>query len=218
MAVRANLRLALAKGRFDVVHGFEPGLPSLSYLALTLDACAHRRDVLLRGPAHVSRETLATRPAPNPGRRAPRDVRETAEAAADRFDGEYGIVPIGVDLATFKPATKRDVIAVELEAAGRATTRALLRLLRELPDWEATLLHTKPLGVRPAIPRSVRERVHVRSARTSAQRADALAPAAIFVSAPGGEERLALEAAACEAARVSGSSDRCRCRCRAARP
>ena len=35
VAVRANLRLALTKGRFDVVHGFEPGLPSLSYLALT---------------------------------------------------------------------------------------------------------------------------------------------------------------------------------------
>src|SRR5437016_14521517 len=31
---RANLALALAAGGFDVVHGFEPGLPSLSYLAL----------------------------------------------------------------------------------------------------------------------------------------------------------------------------------------
>src|SRR5437870_10378608 len=34
VGVRANLSLALAQGRFDVVHGFEPGLPSLSYLAL----------------------------------------------------------------------------------------------------------------------------------------------------------------------------------------
>src|SRR5205807_8430296 len=34
VGVRANLSLALALGRFDVVHGFEPGLPSLSYLAL----------------------------------------------------------------------------------------------------------------------------------------------------------------------------------------
>src|SRR5207237_360182 len=31
---RANLALALARGDYDVVHGFEPGLPSLSYLAL----------------------------------------------------------------------------------------------------------------------------------------------------------------------------------------
>ncbi|HSI96749.1 MAG TPA: glycosyltransferase family 4 protein, partial [Gaiellaceae bacterium] len=35
VGVRANLRLALARGRYDVVHGFEPGVPSLSYLALT---------------------------------------------------------------------------------------------------------------------------------------------------------------------------------------
>jgi hypothetical protein len=34
VGVRANLALALVEGRFDVVHGFEPGLPSLSYLAL----------------------------------------------------------------------------------------------------------------------------------------------------------------------------------------
>src|SRR5204863_4026495 len=33
VGVRANLSLALALGRFDIVHGFEPGLPSLSYLA-----------------------------------------------------------------------------------------------------------------------------------------------------------------------------------------
>jgi hypothetical protein len=47
--------------------------------------------------------------------------------------------------------------------------------------------------------------VHVRSARTAAQRAEALAPAAIFVAAPGGEVRLALEASACEAAIVDGA-------------
>src|ERR1700704_5266823 len=34
VGVRANLALALAQGQYDVVHGFEPGLPSLSYLAL----------------------------------------------------------------------------------------------------------------------------------------------------------------------------------------
>src|SRR5882724_7812331 len=34
VGVQANLALALQQGRFDVVHGFEPGLPSLSYLAL----------------------------------------------------------------------------------------------------------------------------------------------------------------------------------------
>src|SRR5205823_8470234 len=34
VGVRANLALALSRGRFDIVHGFEPALPSLSYLAL----------------------------------------------------------------------------------------------------------------------------------------------------------------------------------------
>jgi len=34
VGVHANLALALAQGRYDVVHGFEPGLPSISYLAL----------------------------------------------------------------------------------------------------------------------------------------------------------------------------------------
>src|SRR5439155_5905443 len=34
VGVRANLTLALANGRYDVVHGFEPALPSLPYLAL----------------------------------------------------------------------------------------------------------------------------------------------------------------------------------------
>src|SRR5262249_6422705 len=34
VGVRANLSLALSAGDFDVVHGFEPGLPSLSYVAL----------------------------------------------------------------------------------------------------------------------------------------------------------------------------------------
>src|SRR3954452_11002000 len=34
VGVRANLSLALARGAYDVVHGSEPGLPSLSYLAL----------------------------------------------------------------------------------------------------------------------------------------------------------------------------------------
>ncbi len=207
VAVRANLRLALTKGRFDVVHGFEPGLPSLSYLALTstdaLTAATFFSVDRLGYPARRSRRDrlrarvdalLATSP-------------ETAEAASERFEGEYRVIPLGVDLATFAPATKRNVIVAELEVAGRPTTRALLRLLEELPDWEATLLHTKPLGFRPAIPRAVRGRVRVKAVRTPQQRADVLGPAAIFVPAPGGEQRLALEAAACGAAIADGHDE-----------
>jgi hypothetical protein len=206
VAVRANLRLALAKGRFDVVHGFEPGLPSLSYLALdsthALTAATFFSVDRLGYPARRSRRDRL---------RARVDAllatsQETAEAASDRFEGEYTIVPLGLDLGAFTPTPKRDVIAIELEVAGRATTRALLRLLAELPGWEATLMHTKPLGFRPAIARSVRGRVRVRAARTLQQRLDALGPAAIFVPAPGGEDRLALEAAASGAA-VAGGHD-----------
>ena len=204
VAVRANLRLALARGRFDVVHGFEPGLPSLSYLALTsthaLTAATFFTPERLGYPARRSRRDrlrirldalLAT-------------SEETARAAADRFEGDYRLVPLGVDTTLFGPGRKRQVIAVELEVAGRAVTRAVARLLRDLPGWELTLLHTKPLGFRPAIPRSVRRRVHVRSVRRTEPRAAALAEAAIFVPAPAGEERLALEAAACGAARADG--------------
>jgi len=204
VAVRANLRLALTHGRFDVVHGFEPGLPSLSYLALT---STHA----LTSATFFSVDRLGY-----PARRSRRDrlrarvdallatSDETAAAAAERFEGDYSVIPLGVDLERFRPAAKRDVIAIELEVAGRATTRALLRLLEDAHGWEATLLHTKPLGFRPAIPRRLRSRVHVRATRTRTQRAEALAPTTIFVAAPGGEERLALEAAACEVAIVDG--------------
>jgi hypothetical protein len=114
---------------------------------------------------------------------------------------------MGVDLEAFTPAPKRQLVVMELEVAGRTTTRALLHLLEEMPDWEATLVHTKPLGFRPVVPRRLRTRTSVRSARTSVQRAHALAPASIFVSSPGGEERLALEAAASGAVVVEGDVD-----------
>ena len=208
VAVRANLRLALTKGRFDVVHGFEPGLPSLSYLALTSTNA-------LTAATFFSVDRLVY-----PARRSRRDrlrarvdallatSQVTAGAASERFEGEYQLVPLGVDIETFHAGVKQDVIALELEPSGRSTTRALLRLLNDLPGWEAVLLHTKPLGFRPAVPRAVRGRVRVRAVRSTQQRIDALSGASIFAAAPGGEERLALEAAASGAAIVgAGSAD-----------
>ena len=200
VGVRANLALALRRGHYDVVHGFEPGLPSLSYLALT---ATHA----LTAATFFSPDRLGY-----PARRARRDrlrirldallatSEETAAAAAARFDGDYRLVPLGVDTKLFRPGRKRRMIALELEPAGRAVTRAVARVLRDLPGWELHLLHTKPLGFRPAIPRSVRSRVRVRSVRRPEQRAATLAEAAIFVSAPGGEQLLTLEASACGAA------------------
>jgi glycosyltransferase involved in cell wall biosynthesis len=200
VGVRANLSLALSGGRYDVVHGVEPGLPSLSYLALTsahtLTAATFFSPDRLHYPARRSRRDrlgirvdalLAT-------------SEETMAAAAERFQGDYRIIPLGVDTDLFHPRRKRPVIALELEIAGRPVTRALLRSLHELEGWELHLLHTKPLSYRPAIPRSLRDRAHVRSVRRPEQRAAILGEAAIFVPAPSGEERLALEADSCGAA------------------
>ena len=204
VAVRANLRLALARGRYDVVHGFEPGLPSLSYLALT---STHA----LTAATFFSPDRLAY-----PPRRSRRDrlsarvdallatSRETADAAEELFEGDYTLVPIGVDTTLFRPREKRLTIAVELELAGRGVTRAVAALLRDLPDWDLLLLHTKPLGFRPSIPRAVRNRSHVRLVRRSDHRAAILGDASIFVPAPDGEQRLALEAAASGVAIVEG--------------
>jgi glycosyltransferase involved in cell wall biosynthesis len=197
VGVRANLSLALQRGGYDVVHGVEPGLPSLSYLALTTATDT------LTAATFFSAERLGY-----PARRSRRDrlrirvdallatSEETLAVAAERFQGDYRLLPLGVDPRLFRPHRKRQVIAAELEIAGRPTTRALIRLLRDLDGWELHLLHVKPLAYRPAIPRSLRDRAHVRSVRRPEQRAAALGEAAIFVPAPGGQRRLALEAQA----------------------
>src|SRR5436189_213506 len=109
VGVRANLAFALAAGRFDVVHGFEPGLPSLSYLAL------------------------------------------------------------------------RDAPALTV----------------------APVFSPEPLGGRPTLPRALRGRVHTRTARDGASRADILREAAVFVPAFAGVPRAVLEAQAAGAAVAS---------------
>ncbi len=200
VGVRANLSLALRQGDYDVVHGFEPGLPSISYLAL-------RDTPTLAVATFLSADRLSY-----PPRRALREKllgridallatsEDAATAAAQRFPGDYRVLPPGVDLDLFRPSTKRKLIVVELHSASLPVARAALRSLRELADWELVLLRTKPLSVRPAIPLGLRDRVNVRSGRLAAVRADLLAQAEIFAPAPTGSERLLLEAAACEAA------------------
>ena len=85
---------------------------------------------------------------------------------------------------------------------GLASFLALIKLgaLPAFEGWELHLLHTKPLAYRPAIPRALRDRTHVRTVRRPELRARALGEASIFVPAPGGEARLALEAKAAGAA------------------
>jgi len=203
VGMRANLRLALSRGHFDVVHGFEPAVPSLSYIALTTT------------DALTVATFLSTNRLGYPTSRARRDrfrarvnallatSSEIADAASKRFRGDYAIVPLGVDTALFRPAEKRRLVAVELEPAGRAVTRTVTRIVRDDVEWGLTLLHTKPLGFRPTIPRGLRSRARIRRARTQQQRAEILRDVAVFVGAPGGDERLALEAASAGAAVVT---------------
>jgi glycosyltransferase involved in cell wall biosynthesis len=203
VGARANLSLALALGRFDVVHGFEPGLPSLSYLAL--------RDAQALGVAtFVSPERLAYPPG-----RAQRDrllarldalvatSRDTADAAAVRFPGTYRIVSPGFDPELFTPGEKRQLIVVEWRPAERALTRSVFRALDELAEWELVVLRTKPLMGRPTIPRELRDRVSVRTGRDGRARAPLLHDAAVFVPAVEGLARVALEAAASGCALVA---------------
>ena len=199
VGVRANLSLALSVGGFDVVHGFEPGLPSLSYLAL-------RETAALSVATFFSRERLAY-----PLGKAQRDrllarvdallatTPEVAEAARLRFPGDFEIVPRGVDTSLFKPGRKRNLIVVEWNPAERPSVRSAIRSLDDQPGWELVLLRTRPLSGRPTIPRRLRDLVHIRTARDAAGRASVLAPARVFVPAPDGNAGLRLEAAACGA-------------------
>ena len=196
VGARANLSLALALGRFDIVHGFEPGLPSLSYLALR-DAQAMTVATFLNAerlgypPGRAQRDRLLGRidalVATN---------EETAEAAAIRFPGEYRVIGEGIDPSLFQPGDKRNLIVLEWRPNERALLRGVFRSLEELPDWELVLLRTKPLAGRPTIPRLLRDRVHVRTARDGAARAPLLAETSIFVPALAGLQRVRLEASA----------------------
>jgi predicted metal-dependent phosphoesterase TrpH len=200
VGVRANLRLALQQGRFDVVHGFEPGLPSISYLALRDSealgvASFFSPDRLGYPPRRAQREKLLARI----------DVliassETTAAAATERFPGDYRVVSPGVDTDLFRPGAKRKLVAIELHSGSLPVARAALRSLRELPGWEAVLLRTKPLSTRPGIPLALRDRVRVRSGRKAEARAAVLAEAAVVVPAPTGSARLRLEAVAAGAA------------------
>jgi predicted metal-dependent phosphoesterase TrpH/glycosyltransferase involved in cell wall biosynthesis len=196
VGVRTNLGIALERGRFDVVHGFEPALPSLSYVALR-DADS------LSVATFLSAERVAY-----PRARAQRErllgridaliatSEETARIATERFPGSYRVIPEGVDTSLFEPIAKRRTIVLEWLPTERPLARAVLHALDELPDWRLVLLRTKPLTGRPYVPRRLASRVEVRTARDGPSRAHLLNDAAIFVPSPEGLPRVRLEASA----------------------
>jgi hypothetical protein len=203
VGVRANLKIALDEGKFEVVHGFEPGLPSISYLALR-DAKA------LTVATFLSAERLAYPPARSRRERllgrldallAPSE--EVADAARLRFPGEYELVPLGVDLDLFAPGRKRNLVVLEWRAAERPLLRALAHELAAHSDWELVLLRTRPLGARPVLPRALRGRARARTALDGRARADLFREAAVFVPALDGAARVLAEARAAGAAVVA---------------
>jgi predicted metal-dependent phosphoesterase TrpH len=200
---RANLMVALSRGGYDVVHGFEPGLPSLSYLALR---SAHTISVA----SFFSAERLGY--PPGKAQRAKLLGRIdalvassplVAAAAGERFPGDYRVVSPGVDGVLFRPGRKGRRIVLEWRGLERPVARGVIRMLDELPGWELTLLRTRALSGRPYVPRRLAARVRSRLGRDAATRAAVFRDAAIFVPAIEGSERVRLEADASGAAAAS---------------
>ena len=161
--------------RFDVVHGFEPGLPSLSYLALRDSAALTAAtffspERLGYPPGRAQRERLlgARRRAPRHerggrgrgGRSLPGPLR--ARAARDR--------PRAVR-ARPEEAARRDGVAPDRAAAparARPRARGAARLGARAPADARTAPRGRPSRAR------LRGRMRVRTARTGAARAELL--------------------------------------------
>ncbi|HEX3290984.1 MAG TPA: glycosyltransferase [Gaiella sp.] len=202
VGVRANVATALRRGGFDVVHGFDPAIPGLAYQALleaetTTIATFVDSERLGHPPRRNQRDRLLARID-----RLVATSDDVAARAAARFPGAYAVVPAGVDLERFAPAHKQRVVVIETSAGGLAVVRAALRALRTLDGWEAILLRTARLAVRPSIPLALRDRVRVRTAVRGEARAELLRGAAIVVPSPDGLRRLRDEAAAAGCALV----------------
>jgi predicted metal-dependent phosphoesterase TrpH len=196
LGIRANLELALAADLFDIVHGHDPGLPSLSYLALREGnglgvATFHSPERLGYPPGRRQRGRFLARV---DALTAVGDA--TLEAARTRFPGDYRLLPFGIDASVFRPGRQHKRFVLEWRPDELARARAALRTVRSLPGWELVLLRTRPLSGRPYVPRALRERVFVRRAFDPESRARELRGAAGFVPALSGSSRLRLEAAA----------------------
>jgi hypothetical protein len=196
IGVRANLELALGADSFDVLHAHEPGLPSLSYLALR-DARAlsvatfHSPDRLAYPPGKKQRERLLSR---TDGLTAVGD--DTLAAAQTRFPGDYRTLPEGIELDGFRETKPAQRFLYEWRADELPRGRAALRELRAHPGWDLVFVRTSPLSGRPYVPRALRDRVTVRTALDGESRARLLAGAAALVPAQRGVRRFRAEAAA----------------------
>ena len=198
VGVQANLRLALARGRYDVVHGFEPGLPSLSYLALRdTDALTVATfcstDRLGYPPARSQREKLLAR-----HRRAARALR--ADPGRRRRSGSRATT------SSSRPASRSSSssrarsatrITVELrpnERPGR--TRRPPRAARAAGLGGGAAAHDAARRTAGDSARPRRPRLGAHGPRRQPRRAPLLAETAIFVPGADGLPRVLLEAQA----------------------
>jgi predicted metal-dependent phosphoesterase TrpH/glycosyltransferase involved in cell wall biosynthesis len=196
VGVRANLELALARGGFDVVHGHEPGLASLSYLALRdAEALAvatfHDPERLGYPPGRRQRVRLLGRIDALTATNA-----ATAEAASERYPGDYRVLPAGVDVELFRPGPERKRFVLEWDADSRPLARAAIRGLREIPGWELVIFRASAISGRPYVPRELRGRVVVQTRLDAPTRAKALRGAAGLVAGTEDHSRLRVEAMA----------------------
>jgi hypothetical protein len=149
VGVRANLSLASRAASYDVVHGFEPGLPSLSYLALR-DARAFAVATFLSPerlgypPGRAQRERLLGRIDALVA-----TSEETAQAAAERLPGDYRVVTPGRRPRALPARDEAEAGRARVAAGRAALTRAVVRALSALPGWELVFLRTKPLAGAP---------------------------------------------------------------------
>jgi len=196
VGVQANLTLALSADRFDVVHAHDPGVPSLSYVALRRArsltvATFHSAERLAYPPGKGQREKLLTRID------ALTAVGEAVtDAARTRFAGDYTTLPVGVDAELFQPGPPRKRFVIEWRPDEVHRARAAFGALADLPGWELVVLRTRPLSGRPYVPRALRARVKVRSGLDAVSRAHELQGAAGFIPAGRGSTRPRAEAAA----------------------
>jgi predicted metal-dependent phosphoesterase TrpH/glycosyltransferase involved in cell wall biosynthesis len=196
VGVRANLELVLTRGGFDVVHGHEPGLASLSYLALRdAEALAvatfHDPERLGYPPGKRQRARLLGRidvlTATSAG---------TAEAAKERYPGDYRLLSAGIDTTLFTPGAERRRFVLEWDPDCRPLARAAIRALRTLPGWQLVVLRRSAISGRPYIPRDLRGRVVVQTGLDDRGRAGALRGAAGLAPGLDAGSRLRLEALA----------------------
>ncbi len=198
VGVRANLRLALQPGAFDVVHVYDPTRLSLSYYALQItDALTVATFNSTDGVGQVAgkrrRERLLTRVDALTA-----TSQRALETARERFPGDYALLPLGIDIedSTARQQTERPVALVEWHPDEREAVKGVLRAMQDLPAWDVRVLRTRPLAGRPYIPRALRDRCAVVTAREGEQRTQLISQASAYIGATHGSERARAEAQA----------------------